>query len=72
MDSDFTLIRKLSRRELDCLRLASTDKTIDEIANLMNVSPRTVKGYRCQAMSKFGVRCYVAVMYRAMKMGLIE
>lgn len=64
--------RKLSTRELDCLRLATTDKTIHEIATIMKVSPRTVKAYRCQAMSKFGVRCYVTVMYRAMKIGLIE
>lgn len=63
---------RLSRRELDCLRLAAHDKTIHETSEILNLSPRTIKSYRCKVMLKLGANTFIAALYNAMKAGIME
>jgi DNA-binding CsgD family transcriptional regulator len=52
------------------LKLACTEKTYKEIANEMNLSPRTVEGYRDDLFEKLGVISRVGLVTFAIKHGL--
>jgi DNA-binding CsgD family transcriptional regulator len=47
---------RLTCRERQCLTLASEGRTFPDIALVLNISPRTVKGHVDSAKAKFGVR----------------
>jgi len=46
---------ELQERELEFLKLASTEMTYKEIASVMNLSPKTIDGYREQLFKKLEV-----------------
>ncbi|QQL49276.1 response regulator transcription factor [Mucilaginibacter ginkgonis] len=58
---------KLSQRELDFLKLTGTELTYREIADKMNVSVRTVDGYRDQLFEKLDVKSRVGLAMYAIK-----
>ena len=62
----------LTDNELTFLKLASTEKTYKEIAEEMNVSPRTVDNYRESLFIKLGVKSRVGLVIYAFKNGLIS
>src|ERR1700761_2829228 len=63
---------KLNSRELEFLRLASTELTYKEIADQMKISVRTVDGYRDQLFEKLHVKSRVGLVLYAIKHKLIE
>ena len=63
---------KLNAREVEFLKLASTELTYKEIADQMNVSVRTVDGYRDALFEKLNVKSRVGLVLYAMKHKLIE
>lgn len=67
---DSTIIPRLSEKELSFLRLACTEKTYKEIASEMNLSPRTVEGYRDNLFAKLHVISRVGLVLFAIKNGL--
>ena len=69
-NKDAAIISRLSEKELTFLRLACTEKTYKEIANEMNLSPRTVEGYRDDLFEKLGVMSRVGLVLFAIKNGL--
>lgn len=69
-NSDAAIIARLSEKELTFLKLACTEKTYKEIASEMNLSPRTVEGYRDDLFVKLAVMSRVGLVLFAIKNGL--
>jgi DNA-binding NarL/FixJ family response regulator len=69
-NKDAAIISRLSEKELTFLRLACTEKTYKEIAGEMNLSPRTVEGYRDDLFEKLAVMSRVGLVIFAIKNGL--
>ncbi len=63
---------KLSKKELTVLREFATDFTYKEIAEKLNISPRTVDGYREILFNKLGVKSRVGCVIHALKENLIQ
>lgn len=68
---DYTLA-KLNSREVEFLKLASTELTYKEIAEHMCISSRTVDGYRDQLFDKLGIKSRIGLVLYAIKNKLIE
>ncbi|MBS7563763.1 response regulator transcription factor [Mucilaginibacter sp. Bleaf8] len=63
---------KLNSREIEFLKLASTEMTYKEIADRMCISARTVDGYRDQLFEKLNIKSRVGLVLYAVKNKLIE
>ena len=61
---------KLLERELEFLKLASTEMTYKEIASVMNLSPKTIDGYREQLFKKLSVKNRIGLVIYAIKNGI--
>lgn len=62
----------LNEREKKFLKLACTDKTYREIADIMFLSPKTIDGYRENVFKKFKVGNRIGLVLHAIKNGFIE
>lgn len=62
----------LSTREITFLRWACTDLTHKEIAAEMQVSPRTIDGYRDSLFRKLSVTSRVGIVVFALKNGFVQ
>lgn len=60
----------LTDREIEFLKLACSEKTYKEIADQMDISPRTVDGYRDALFEKLGVTTRVGLVIYAIKNGI--
>ncbi len=63
---------KISRREVEVLRLLSAGKTSRQIADQLFVSKRTVDFHLQNLYAKLQVRNRVQALARAMQLGLIS
>jgi len=63
---------KLNSREIEFLKMASTELTYKEIADRMCISARTVDGYRDQLFDKLQIKSRVGLVLYAIKHKLIE
>ena len=63
---------QLTARETDVTRLIAKGCSVDEAAQLLNLSPDTVKGYVKSIYTKLGVNNRSEITMRAISMGLIE
>ena len=61
----------LSEKELEFLRLASTDLTYKEIAAELKITPRTIDGYRDALFEKLDVKSRVGLAIYAVKNGIV-
>jgi two-component system, NarL family, response regulator NreC len=61
----------LTRRELDVLRLIAKGHTNRQIAELLNLSTRTVEGHRANLMGKLNLHSRVDLVNCAESMGLL-
>ncbi|MDG1262460.1 MAG: response regulator transcription factor, partial [Flavobacteriales bacterium] len=55
-------IVELSSRELDVIRLICSERTTEEIADELTITPNTVKSHRKKIMTKMGVRNIAGVV----------
>jgi two-component system, NarL family, invasion response regulator UvrY len=69
---DPKLPNALTGKELEFLELACTDLTYKEIADRMNLAPRTIDGYRETLFQKLNVKSRVGLAIYAMKNNLIS
>jgi len=69
---EMTLIPRLTEKEIQFLKMACTDLTYKEIATAMNISPRTVDGYRDDLLRKLNVESRVGLVIYAIKHGLYK
>jgi len=61
----------LTEKEIEFLRLASTDKTYKEIASELKISPRAIDGYRDSLFEKLDVKSRVGLAIYAVKNGIV-
>jgi DNA-binding NarL/FixJ family response regulator len=62
----------LNRKEVDFLKLVCTELTYREIAEKLNVSVRTVDGYRDQLFEKLHIKSRVGLVLYAFKNKLVD
>jgi DNA-binding NarL/FixJ family response regulator len=55
----------LSNRELEAFELIGQGQTTEKIAELMNVSPKTVETYRARIKEKLGINNVTELVHRA-------
>lgn len=70
--NDAGIIASLSEKEITFLKFACTEKTYKEIASEMNLSPRTIEGYRDDLFVKLSVVSRVGLVIFAIKNGLYK
>jgi DNA-binding NarL/FixJ family response regulator len=70
-DAQANNIPKLNERESMFLKYACTELTYKEIADKMNVSPRTIDGYRDDLFEKLGLKTRVGLVMYAIKNGIV-
>lgn len=62
----------LNDRELEFLKLASTEMTYKEIAEHMHLSPRTIDGYRDALFEKLNIKNRVGLVLFAIKHNIVQ
>lgn len=65
-------IQRLTKRERETLNLILVGKTTREIAEQLNLSPKTIDKHRVSLMKKLDVHSVAELMVRALKDGLID
>lgn len=63
---------KISTRELEFLQHACTDMTYKQIAGIMNLSERTIDGYRESLFMKLDVQSRVGLCMEALRQNLVK
>lgn len=63
---------ELKDNEITFIKLACTEKTYKEIADIMNLSPRTIDGYREKLFERLQIKSRVGLVIYAVKNNLIE
>jgi len=73
-EDDYTqqVLRNLTQREKEFLRLLCTDKSYKEIAAVMFLSPRTVDGYRDTLFEKLKVASRVGLVIFAIRNEIVK
>jgi two-component system invasion response regulator UvrY len=61
----------LNEKEIEFLKLASTDMTYKEVAQAMNMTPRNIDSYRDALFTKLDVKSRVGLAIYAVKNGII-
>ena len=62
----------LSENEREFIKLACTELTYHQIADKMNLSPKTIDGYRESLFHKFNVKSRVSMAMYAVKNGMVK
>ncbi|HEY8125300.1 MAG TPA: response regulator transcription factor [Methylocystis sp.] len=65
------LVDELGPRETEILRLVASGKTTEDIAGILNLSPKTVQNYHYQIKSKIGARTDAHLVWLAIGAGLV-
>lgn len=63
---------KLSMREIEFIKLASTELTYQQIASSMQVAAKTVDGYRESVFEKLNIKNRVSLAMYAVRSGLVK
>jgi two-component system invasion response regulator UvrY len=69
---EYQIFLNLPEREKEFLKLLATDLTLKEIAAKMNLSPRTIDGYRDNLFEKVKVNNRVGLVLFALRNNLIQ
>lgn len=70
--NDLVFVPKLSDKEIQFMQLACTEMTYKQIATAMNVSSRTIDGYRDDLFKKLNVESRVGIVVFAIKNGFYK
>jgi DNA-binding NarL/FixJ family response regulator len=62
----------LSENEREFLKLATTEMTYQQIADKMNLSPKTIEGYREALFQRLKVKTRVTLALYAVKHGIVQ
>lgn len=62
----------LKKNEIQFIKLAATERTYKEIAAIMNLSPKTIDGYRQDVFRKYNLKNRVGLVLFAIKNGIVE
>jgi len=69
---NITVLKELSDRESQVIKLITNGKTPQDIAVKLNISPKTVNTYRYRLYEKLGVQNDVELTLLAMRYGILE
>lgn len=72
LDGESNPVSELSPREFEVLRLLLGGRSVDEIAAILNISPKTVQNTHYQIKSKLGVRTDFELAKLALKLKLLD
>ena len=72
LDDPARHLRTLSDREEEVTKLVAESHTSEEIARILNISPRTVDRHRENILAKLGMRDRVELTRWAIRRGLVE
>ncbi len=67
-----TPLESLSRRELQVMSLLAEGKTASEVAENLNLSPKTVGTYRSRVLEKLSLKTTADIIRFAIRNGLVE
>jgi two-component system invasion response regulator UvrY len=67
-----SIIDSLSKRELQILMMIAQAHKNNEIAETLNISPKTVSTYRARLHEKLGVSSDIEMLHLAMKHGILD
>jgi DNA-binding NarL/FixJ family response regulator len=70
--NESTIVSRLSDREIEFLKYSCTEMPYKEIADKMNVSPRTIDGYRDDLFKKFDIKSRTGLAIFAIKNGIVS
>jgi two-component system invasion response regulator UvrY len=71
-ESDTRQVLHLNDREIQFLKLVSTEMTYKEIAHEMHLSPRTIDGYRDALFEKLELKSRTGLVLFAIKNGIVQ
>ena len=66
------LVMTLTKKEIEFLKLVCTEMTYKKIAELMNLSPRTIDGYRDLLFEKLNIKNRVGLVLFAIKNNIVQ
>jgi DNA-binding CsgD family transcriptional regulator len=66
------LLRQLSARELTFLNYCCSEMTYKEIADVMEITSRTVDGYREALFAKLNIKSRIGLVIFAIKTGVYK
>jgi DNA-binding NarL/FixJ family response regulator len=72
VESNLPIDAKLTEKEITILKLMCDEKSTKEIADMVDLSPRTVEAIRDKLKSKTGAKSMAGLVMYAVKSGLIE
>ena len=72
IDDERALLDSLSAREFDIFRMIADARSISEIAETLNLSPKTVSNYHYLIKSKLGISNDVELVHLAVRMRIVE
>lgn len=71
-DTDGGGYNELTKREQQIFRLIAEGNSTDEIAELLDISPKTVAKHRTNLTTKIGIKNTAALVRYALKIGIID
>ena len=71
-DRDRTSHQSLSDREFEVMRLLGSGKTVGEIADILQLSNKTVSTYRSRILEKMGMKSNAEIIHYAIRNNLSE
>ena len=71
MDRASHALQPLSKRELEVMRLYASGLTVNEIAERVNRSKKTISTHKARAMQKLGIEREVDLLRYAMEHGMV-
>jgi DNA-binding NarL/FixJ family response regulator len=71
-ESDSLNLLDLKDNEIEFIQLACTEMTYKQIADKMNLSPKTIDGYRDHLFQKLDVKSRVGLVLYAVRKGLVK
>jgi two-component system invasion response regulator UvrY len=70
--TDLPLHHTLSNRELEVLRLIASGETVSQIADLLELSDKTVSTYRARLLEKMRMKTTAALIHYAVRNNLVD
>lgn len=72
LDSSRSELERLSDRELQVFKLLAVGKAIQEIAEMLGISPRTVETHKSRIMDKMGLKNIAELVRSAIRLELVD
>ena len=66
------MIKNLSKREIEVLRLIALENTTEEIGNLLCISSHTAQTHRKNLLSKLAVKNSAGLVRRGFELGILR